>query len=195
MATEGAGSIKELDPNNPGSNAPAGEGDDHLRMIKDVVKVSFPELDGLITNANGDGSPGNTNPPDAATFSRLFTIADEAFEQRVPIGGIIMWSGTDAQIPSGWVLCDGTNNTPDLRDRFILASSSESTIYPTGSNGGQAWDTSGAFPLMKTSDSPDATQTVNADVGSSNAQVMTRDHGHWYLPRFYALAFIMYRGT
>lgn len=36
----------------------------------------------------------------------------------VPSGGIIMWSGTD--IPSGWLLCDGTEGTPDLRNRFVL---------------------------------------------------------------------------
>ena len=35
-------------------------------------------------------------------------------------GVIAMWSGND--IPDGWVLCDGTNNTPDLRGRFILGS-------------------------------------------------------------------------
>ena len=36
----------------------------------------------------------------------------------VPIGAIIMWSGT--AIPAGWALCDGTNGTPNLRDRFIV---------------------------------------------------------------------------
>lgn len=38
----------------------------------------------------------------------------------IPIGCIVMWSGTIATIPSGWRLCDGTNNTPDLRDRFVI---------------------------------------------------------------------------
>jgi hypothetical protein len=37
----------------------------------------------------------------------------------VPTGGIIMWSGTIATIPAGWALCDGSNGTPDLRNRFI----------------------------------------------------------------------------
>lgn len=37
----------------------------------------------------------------------------------VPIGGIIMWSGTVATIPANWQLCNGTNGTPDLRDKFI----------------------------------------------------------------------------
>jgi len=38
----------------------------------------------------------------------------------VPIGGIILWSGTVASIPASWQLCDGTNGTPDLRDKFVV---------------------------------------------------------------------------
>lgn len=40
----------------------------------------------------------------------------------VPQGGIIMWlwSGVIDNIPSGWALCDGTNGTPDLRERFAF---------------------------------------------------------------------------
>lgn len=37
-----------------------------------------------------------------------------------PSGGIVMWNGSTSNIPSGWALCDGTNGTPDLRDRFIV---------------------------------------------------------------------------
>lgn len=43
----------------------------------------------------------------------------------VPSGLITMWSGTIANIPDGWHLCDGTEGTPDLRDRFILSVSAE----------------------------------------------------------------------
>ncbi|KAL0219491.1 hypothetical protein P9112_005144 [Eukaryota sp. TZLM1-RC] len=43
-----------------------------------------------------------------------------------------MWSG--AVIPQGWVLCDGKNGTPDLRDRFVLGASDVSSI---GQKGGQ----------------------------------------------------------
>ena len=35
-------------------------------------------------------------------------------------GMIMMWSGSVATIPSGWLLCDGANSTPDLRDRFVI---------------------------------------------------------------------------
>lgn len=45
-------------------------------------------------------------------------------------GTIIMFHGTQA--PSGWSLCDGTNGTPDLRDRFIIGASVVSTGTPGG---------------------------------------------------------------
>ena len=35
------------------------------------------------------------------------------------IGSIVMWNGPLSSIPDGWHICDGTNGTPDLRDRFI----------------------------------------------------------------------------
>lgn len=63
------------------------------------------------------------NSQDAALQSQLNTgaasIAD-LYSKLFPVGGIIMWSGPIASIPSGWALCDGTLSTPDLRDRFIL---------------------------------------------------------------------------
>lgn len=55
-----------------------------------------------------------------------------------PSGGIVMWSGTIATIPSGWYLCNGSNGTPDLRNRFIVGAHSDTTgvAYTTitGSN-------------------------------------------------------------
>ena len=38
----------------------------------------------------------------------------------IPIGGIIMWSGTDGNIPTNWALCNGSNGTPNLVDRFVV---------------------------------------------------------------------------
>lgn len=49
-----------------------------------------------------------------------------------PSGGIIMWSGSIASIPSGWVICDGTNSTPDLRNRFIVGAGSTYAVAATG---------------------------------------------------------------
>jgi len=38
----------------------------------------------------------------------------------VPSGSVVMWSGTQADVPTGWVFCDGDNGTPDLRGKFVL---------------------------------------------------------------------------
>jgi hypothetical protein len=35
-------------------------------------------------------------------------------------GMIMMWSGTIATIPTGWLLCNGSSGTPDLRNQFIV---------------------------------------------------------------------------
>ena len=60
-----------------------------------------------------------------------------------PLGGIIMWSGAISAIPTGWSLCDGSNGTPDLRNKFVLGawSDSASVAYPNvppGGTGGTA---------------------------------------------------------
>jgi len=52
-----------------------------------------------------------------------------------PSGGIIIWSGSSASIPSGWLLCDGSNSTPDLRNRFVVGATS---TYAVGATGGSA---------------------------------------------------------
>ncbi|HTH47127.1 MAG TPA: hypothetical protein VMB21_06425 [Candidatus Limnocylindria bacterium] len=56
----------------------------------------------------------------------------------VPVGGIIMWSGSVASIPMGWHLCDGSANTPDLRNRFVLGAGSS---YSPGATGGSTTQT------------------------------------------------------
>ncbi len=50
----------------------------------------------------------------------------------VPKGAIIVWSGSVNDIPSGWVLCDGTNGTPDLRNRFVLGAGNRYAVDATG---------------------------------------------------------------
>jgi hypothetical protein len=52
-----------------------------------------------------------------------------------PTGGIIIWSGSAAAIPAGWLLCNGTSSTPDLRDRFVVGAGS---TYAVGATGGSA---------------------------------------------------------
>jgi hypothetical protein len=50
-------------------------------------------------------------------------------------GMIMMWSGSIESIPSGWLLCDGSNSTPDLRNCFVVGAGS---TYSVGGTGGSA---------------------------------------------------------
>ena len=50
----------------------------------------------------------------------------------VPPGAILMWSGAINDIPVGWALCDGSNGTPDLRDRFIVGAGGSYNVGNTG---------------------------------------------------------------
>lgn len=50
----------------------------------------------------------------------------------IPSGVITMWSGTSTNIPEGWLLCNGSNGTPDLRDRFIVGAGNEYSVSDTG---------------------------------------------------------------
>ena len=52
-------------------------------------------------------------------------------KDKTPVGVIVMWSGSN--IPTDWALCDGTNGTPDLRNRFIVGAGDE---YAIGAIGG-----------------------------------------------------------
>jgi len=56
----------------------------------------------------------------------------------IPSGGIIMWSGSIANIPSGFALCDGTNGTPDLTDRFVVGAGGSESVGATGGTDNQS---------------------------------------------------------
>lgn len=74
---------------------------------------------------------GGTGATTAAAARTNLGVAEAVFS--VPSGGIIIWSGAQAAIPSGWFLCNGANGTPDLRDRFIVGAG---TSYAVGASGG-----------------------------------------------------------
>ena len=46
----------------------------------------------------------------------------------IPTGVIVAWSGLISNIPTGFVLCNGSNGTPDLRNRFVIGASSDTTV-------------------------------------------------------------------
>ena len=94
-------------------------------------------------------------------------IATTAFVQSVvPMGAIIMWGGSVASIPTGWQLCNGVNNTPDLRDRFIIGAG---LTYTPGTTGGAASVTLNNFNL------PGHTHTVSLSGTTAVAGGHTHD--------------------
>ena len=78
----------------------------------------------------------NSLDDDAVTSAKLANsvVSDinTGVTYSVPSGGIIMWSGATNNIPTGWVICDGANGTPDLRDKFVIGATAGSgdTTYP-----------------------------------------------------------------
>jgi len=72
-------------------------------------------------------------PTSSILLNAVTSTVPSPGSEALPAGAIIMWSGTIASIPTGWQLCDGTNGTPDLRDRFIVGAGSS---YNSGSIGG-----------------------------------------------------------
>ena len=68
------------------------------------------------------------------TLDNLYPILQTAptSTPSLPTGAIILWSGSLGSIPSGYVLCDGTNSTPDLRDRFVVGAGSTYSVAATG---------------------------------------------------------------
>ena len=91
----------------------------------------------------------------------------------VPSGCILMWSGAIVNIPTGWVICDGTNSTPNLEDRFVVGAGSTYAVDGTGGT------TAHNHGLTRAS--------YNAGSATTFSAYSSRDH----LPPYYALAYIM----
>jgi hypothetical protein len=125
MGLEVATYINGLVTSNPAGTDDRSQGDDHIRLIKSVLKNTFPNLDGAITitdeQINSIATPGIINFP----------------------GMIVLWSGSIANIPNGWKLCNGVGTisngdpVPNLVDRFIIGSATNSGgLNNIGTTGG-----------------------------------------------------------
>jgi hypothetical protein len=86
--------------------------------------------------------------PATAGGSVIITQANAAASlpttSKFPAGGIIMWSGSIGSIPTGWLLCDGTSGTPDLRDRFVVGAGTTYAVAATGGAAATGNSTTGA---------------------------------------------------
>ena len=136
----------------------------------------------------------------------------------IPVGGIIMWSGSS--VPDGWALCNGQTangvRTPDLRNRFIVGSGGE---YSLGATGGakevtlteaqmpshRHWYTgddmlgnaraseygSSIWSESRVVGGYDASSTSSGDARVWKTSATGGGHAHENRPPYYALAFIM----
>ena len=117
----------------------------------------------------------------------------------VPVGAIVIWSGSVDNIPAYWHLCDGTNGTIDLRDKFVLGAGNG---YSVGATGGEATHTLTINEMPSHSHnitygaSPTGSggQTVsNFSEYSPNRKVTEKTGGgaaHNNMPPYYALCYI-----
>jgi microcystin-dependent protein len=107
------------------------------------------------SGSNDAALPGN------ASVGSL-SVTGFATNALIPTGGIIMWSGVS--VPTGWALCNGSNGTPDLRDRFIVGSGSS---YNIGNTGGKNSITAGELPAHNhtgtTASSGSHSHTINGE--------------------------------
>jgi microcystin-dependent protein len=108
----------------------------------------------------GDVSGSTTFDGSANISIDAVVAAQGAF---MPSGGIIMWSGSLAAIPSGWFLCNGSNGTPDLRDRMVIGAGSS---YAVGATGGSTTST------IDTQNLPSHTHSFNTTTNT------TGNHSH-----------------
>ena len=103
---------------------------------------------GNVTGTLTGSITGNSATATKLATARTFTIAgglsaSASFDgsadvtltvgQSIPSGVILMWSGAVESIPSGWYLCNGSNGTPNLLDRFVIGAGSG---YGVGATGG-----------------------------------------------------------
>jgi microcystin-dependent protein len=114
------------------------------KVIKGTeIDAEYTAIASAISSKADSNSPTFTGTPLAPTASagtNTTQIASTAFvatavAAAIPSGGIIIWSGSAAAIPTGWVLCNGSNSTPDLRDKFVVGAGS---TYAVGDTGGSA---------------------------------------------------------
>lgn len=118
-------------------------------------------------------------------------VATVSWELDMELGSIVIWSGSLATIPVGWQLCNGTNGTPDLRNKFVIGAGDTYAVDDEG----------GALTHDHTflSDVHNHTLAAGVGIGAGTANSPTTDSvavggttdSGSSLPPYYALAYIM----
>lgn len=107
-------------------------------------------------------------------------------------------------IPAGWVVCDGTNGTPDLRDKFVLGAGTTHTVGDTSGSETvtltreQMPKHNHTISLVKNGEAngtynyPPATSSATAiSVVNDPINVAGGSQPHENMPPYYSLLYIM----
>ena len=115
----------------------------------------------------------------------------------IPIGVIVMWSGAEAAIPTGWALCNGSAGTPDLRDKFVIGAGS--TYNPDDFGGSADWSLPAHSHDITAYNGSDLNGDGVLGIGGSQnlGTITTQSEGSGTgtgdnLPPYYALCYIMF---
>lgn len=127
-----------------------------------------------ITASSLDSSPVGATVASTGAFTTLSStsLTTTGAVSFLPTGIICMWSGAISAIPTGWALCDGTNGTPDLRDRFVIGARQDETSLAKTNVTGALTQSGGSKDAIAVSHTHTATSAVT-DPG----------HAHEILPR------------
>ena len=95
-----------------------------------ITKFRIPGINVTLKDNGGTPTQGHVLTVDGSGEAGFAAIG--AFVT----GMIIIWSGAAYAIPSGWVLCNGSNSTPDLRGRFVVGYHDGNGDYDVNDTGG-----------------------------------------------------------
>lgn len=90
--------------------------------------------------------------------------------RKPPQGTILMWGQPLADIPSGWVLCDGNNGTPNLLNRFLRGAPSGSD--PGGTGGTHSY-------TLSTAQLPSHSHSPNMYSNGTHDHIFATDDQGW----------------
>lgn len=147
-----------------------------------LAEVYVPATDTTITDAQ-------------ITDKRILSLVDNAH----PAGLISMWHGLIANIPLGWVLCDGTNSTPDLRGRFVRGAPAATEAGGTGGADTHTLTTAEMPAHTHTASNQNTLYGVENSANHSATNHVTNGNtgstgggnAHNNMPAYYAILFIM----